>query len=204
MRLYDSLDLKLHKFIACLCDGDFSVLIIEGEPSELELILCWEKVYEAFLDAMKDRDGLHRMRLKAQINHLEFNYKFIHLCLERLQVGYSAFVEECLRRLIRVDGSLNPEDQDRYFRALEVVRGRAQRLQVEIGEKKAEEAILEKGMSATRVRPTKEHFDNLIGQVSRFMHFYIDRRRISTGEFVSFYVQMRQEADAISNLQKSR
>jgi hypothetical protein len=206
VKLFSTLDLPLDKFIRCLCDGALAALIIEGSPSDLELRAAWEAIFERFLDAMKDSDGLYMMRLNAKINTLEFNYKFIHLCLERLRVGYSRFAADCLRKLIRVDGELNPEDQDRYFRALQTVQNRAQRLQVEIGDKKAEKALLEKTTTGSTVQLTREHFDNLIGQVSRYMKFYIDRRIVSIGEFVSFYMQMREEGEAIKkqNAKKRR
>lgn len=171
--------------------------MIEGQPDQLELLIAWEAIYEQFLDAMNDRDGLHKIKLRAQINGLEFDYKLIQLCIQYLKVGYKPNIAEILTKHIRVDGRLNPEDQASYFRLLQTTKNRAQRLQVKIGEKKAELAIIEKQSTGSTVRPTKNHFDNLIAQVSRFMKFYIDRRQVSIGEFTSFYMQMQQESEAI-------
>lgn len=203
-KLYVTLDLALDKFIRCLCDGDLSVLLIEGEADRFLLMAAWEAIYELFLDAMKDREGLYQVRLNAKINVLEFNYKFIQVCIDRLKIGYSKNAEDCLRQMIRVDDQLNPENQDQYFRILQTVKNRAQRLQVELGEKKAEKAILESKPAGQTVQPGRAHFDSLIGQVSRFMKFYINRREVSAGEFVGFYVQMREESEAIQKLNSRR
>jgi hypothetical protein len=194
--LYATLDLPLDNFIRCICDKELSALIISGRPSQEQLLRSWEVIFTQFLDGMKDDKGLRKLRLTKEINRLGFDYKIIELSLTYLDVAYDPEIAATLSRHIRVD-KLDPEDRPTYERALKVVHNRAQRLKLELDEKRAEMAVLDKLSTGKSVTITRHYFDQLIGQVARYMHFYINRRKTTTGEFVSFYSLMKEESEAI-------
>lgn len=196
MSLYATLDLPLDNFIRCICDSDLSSLIISGQPTREQLLRSWEVVFTLFLDGMKDDKGLRKLRLTKEINRLGFDFKVIELCLKYLEVAYDLEVVTILSKHIRVD-KLDPADKPAYDQALKVVRNRSQRLKLELDEKKAEMTVLDKISTGRSVTITRHYFDQLIGQVARYMHFYINRRKTTTGEFVSFYSLMKEESEAI-------
>lgn len=149
---------------------------------------------------MKDREGLYKMRLLAKINRLSFDYQLVQLCIEYLKTGYSKAVADTLRLHIRVDGDLNPQDTTSYFRILDTVVTRSSRMKIQIDDKRAEYKVLNQRKGDGRATATSQHFASLIGQVSRFMKFHINRMEISAGEFVAYYGMMREENEAIETL----
>jgi len=193
---YFTLDLKLDKFISICCDGDLSLLIISGKPRIQDLAQAWESIHEQFLDAMKDKDGLYKLKLMAKINRLEFDYELIQLCLKYLRVAYNPRVVEHLTKLVHVE-ALDPEDRSGYMLILQTVDNRSQRLRIDLEDKQSEYAILHEKDKNGKSPATHQHFSNLIGQVSRYMKFHVNRKETTTGEFVSYYVMMKEEHDAI-------
>jgi len=183
-------------------DGDLRALVISGHPSDTTLYTAWETLYEAFLDAMKDKDGLYKVRLLNKITLLDFNYKLIRLCLDFLKKAYHPAVETSLRKHVRL-GILNPHDRDDYLRCLKVADARAQRYLVELETLQAEYAILQKKTEGQKP-VSHDHFRSLITQVSHFMKFRINPREITTGEFASYYCMMRETNDLIRSQQKRR
>lgn len=201
---YSTLDLPLDRFIHCLVSGDLSFLIIGGQSSSNDLYNAWEKIYELFLDAMKDKDGLYKVRLMSRINKLKFNYELIDLCIKYLTIGYKKDMEDILRQRIHLDAPLDPKDRPAYMRLLQTAKNRSQRLQINIETDEAEYAILTKKEPGQPVIITYQHFDSLIAQVSLFMKFRVNKLEVSTAEFASYYSMMREHNDFIRSQNKSR
>jgi hypothetical protein len=60
MKLITSIHkLPLSTFIDCICDNDYEGLIIEGNPTESEIIFVWNDLLEQYSDALQD-DGQKR------------------------------------------------------------------------------------------------------------------------------------------------
>jgi hypothetical protein len=186
-------DMPLDRFIRALCNMDLKELIIEGEPTNEQLLLSWSAIYEQFLDGMQDESGQRKMKLVGEINRLEFDHELIMLCVQRLQIAYSPWIIETLRRHIRVTGTFNPEDTEQYMRDLQAIRTRAANMQVKIDEKRGELAILTPKGSG----PTRMQFDRLIAQVSIFSKFHINRRAVMTSEFIELYKIMLEHENAL-------
>lgn len=189
-------ELTLYRFIKCHCTDDLSQLKISGNVSHETLESAWGVIYEQFLDGMKDTEGVHKIRLLAKINNLEFTYRLIQLCVQFLCQAYDREIIEILQKHIRVTGEFNPEDQQGYFEDLQVVLNRAQKLLVEIGNKKAEYATL-KGKEQKGQDATEKDFDRLIAQVSIYAKFHIDKKVIMVSEFVEYYTSMRENYEAL-------
>jgi hypothetical protein len=197
---YSTLDLPLDRLFRCLVDSDLLALVISGSPSQNDLYNAWEAIYELFLDAMKDKDGLYKVRLLGRINLLDFRYKSIQLCLDFLRKAHAPSVEATLRNLVRVDGVLNPDDKKDYLMRLQAAQNRAQHILIDKETLDAEYAILKGKGQGNAI--THDHCRNLTAQVSFFMKFRINPRDISTGEFASYYSMMRETNDLIRQQNK--
>ena len=83
-----------------------------------------------------------------------------------------------------------------YVRDLQVVLNRAQRLQVEIEEKKAELSIIQ-GEQKEGEKTTRKQFDQLITSVSIYAKFHIDKKSVTVSEFVEYYTARRESIEAM-------
>jgi len=192
---YSTLDLPLHSFIHTLVDSDLSFLVISGHPSENELLRAWEKIYELFLDAMADRDGLYKVRLLSKINKLKINYQLVELCIQYLKIGYKKSIEDALKALVRLDQDLDYTDRPRYLQLLQTAKNRSERMQIDIESYEAEYAIITKRDPKGGNNISHEHFSRLIAQVSLYAKFRIDRKKISAAEFCAIYSEMRDHSE---------
>lgn len=204
-KLYDSISLlTLDRFIKCYVDGDLHQLKVN--PDDLiagtKLISTWTGIHEAFMDGMRDKEGLYKIRLLGKINHLEFTYRHIHLCVQYLSIAHDQEIITLLQRVVSV-GMFNPEDMKSYMNDLQVVLNRAQGLLAVIEEKKAELAIIQK-QETPGEKPTRKQFDQLITQVSIFAKFHIDKRVITVSEFIEYYTSRRESFEALEEQHNKR
>lgn len=193
-KLYDSISkLTLDRFIRCACENDLQALFIDENDFVLtpEVIAVWEPIHEAFLDGMKDKEGLYKIRLMGKINHLEFNYQLIQLCIKFLSQAYDKEVVEIMQRIVRV-GDFNPENMDSYRNDCQVVLNRAQMLLIQIEEKRAELAVIHKDETPGQ-KTTRKQFTQLITAVSIYTKFHINAKEIMVDEFIEYY-QSRVES----------
>lgn len=190
-------DLPLYRFIKVAVDLDFSQLIIAGTPSDDDLLTAWAAIYQEFLDAMQDKKGQYRVRLLNEIDKLDYDYRVIQLCVQRLGIGPSQWAVEQLRRRVRVSGDFNPEDQEKYFGSLVIVMNQALSLRHRMTEKQAEMDILYKQQGGASGRPGMAQFDSLIARVSLFSKFQINRKETTVSEFMELYKEMKRQEDAL-------
>ena len=95
----------MDRFIKIACDSDFSQLYINEKNYVLtqELISVWEAIHEEFLDGMKDKAGLHILRLTGKINHLMYTLQSsFQMCVKFLSVAYHPEVVQDLQKHVRV------------------------------------------------------------------------------------------------------
>lgn len=198
--------MPLSKFIKTAVTLDIKHLIIWGTPAEPDLLVAWSNIWQEFLDGMQDKKGEQRVRLKSEIDKLDYDYRVIQLCIQRLSIGPSEWAIEQLRRRVRVPGDLNPDDPAGYFKSLIAVMNQALSLKHRQKERQAEMDIVYQRDGAGE-KITYSHFDTLVTRVSLFAKFQIDRRKTMTSEFTELYRQMKRQEDALKQqleMSKSR
>ena len=79
-KLHCDLSLMMDKFILCITEQRYAVLIIEGEPPAEVLEEAWNHIYALYLDAIDDAETFYVLQLQMDIARL--NYKIV--CVERL------------------------------------------------------------------------------------------------------------------------
>lgn len=203
-KLYDSLtDIPLYKLINVFCDNNLLELIISGSHSQIELQSAWMKIYEEFLDGMKDASGLYKVRLLSKISKLEFIYDSIQLCIKRLSLAPSKDAIDFISIHIRVNGKFNPEDQKNYFNDLQSVRNGAQMIFGELEERRREYEMIEgSNENGEKIKVTKKHFDSMLVQLSAHFKFHVDKKQITGGEFVEMYTSMREHCEELAKQSK--
>lgn len=189
-------EIPLSKFIKVATKGDLRELIIYGEPPEAELLTAWGVIYQEFLDGMQDKKTAHKVKLKSEIDKLEYDYRLIQLCIQRLSFGPDQWAIEQLRRRVRVSGEFNPEDQAEYFQQLLIVMNHAVSLKHRIIERSAEMDIVYRKAGAAG-QQQENQFDQLIARVCLFCKFQINRKETMTSEFIELFKEMKAQEDAL-------
>ncbi|WP_315823004.1 hypothetical protein [Paraflavitalea speifideaquila] len=65
-------DCPLDRFETCLCDGDFTALILEGKPSKEKLAAIWATIYQDYADAVMGDTEVAITNYIRKISLLEF------------------------------------------------------------------------------------------------------------------------------------
>lgn len=172
----------------------------DGQRSITECAGAWERVFNDFLDGMRDSEGLRRIKLEGKINNMVFTYELIVLCLKYLQKAYDPEIIGILRKHTRVMGSFNPEDMEGYMRDLGVIRNQATGLLAQISAHRTELNLT----SGKKMEVNRQHFEKLIAAVSRFVGFHLDKKTTTVSEFIEHYIAMRQQAESIQKKNYAR
>jgi hypothetical protein len=189
--------LPLSKFIKVATSLDLKELIIWGTPDDSDLLAAWGVIYQEFLDGMQDKKTQSRIKLMNEIEKLEYDYRVIQLCVQRLSIGPCQWASDQLRRRVRVSGDFNPEDQASYYGQLVVVMNQSLSLKHRLQERQAELDIVYKREGSAGGNPTAQQFDQLIARVSLFCKFQINRQETMTSEFIEYYREMKSTEAAL-------
>lgn len=188
--------MPLSRFIKAAVSLDLRLLIISGKPDDADLLAAWGTIWQEFLDGMQDKKAQHKVKLMNEVDKLEFDYRVIQMCVQRLSFGPAQWAVEQLRRRVRVSGDFNPEDQATYFQQLLIVMNQALSLKHRLTERQAELNIVYKKEGAGSPL-TFQQFDTLITRVALFAKFQINRQKTTVSEFMEYYKEMKSQEAAL-------
>jgi hypothetical protein len=174
--------LTLDRFIRIIVEGDFSVLILSGTPSERELREAWEKIYNEYLSLTKNKEQLYIYSLQKDILLLEFKLVQINSCIAYLVTEKDEEVLRELRKVLYLYGKFDPSDPEGYVRDLQAVASNAQRFVIERDEKIKE---LDGLLKDAPEKANEGTFEDLIIRISKYMGFRVDRTIVTVSEFAS-------------------
>lgn len=189
-------EMPLSRFIKAAVNLDLRLLIISGTPDEADLVVAWGVIWQEFLDGMQDKKAQYKVKLMNEIDKLEYDYRVIQMCVQRLSFGQAQWAVEQLKRRVRVSGDFNPEDQATYFQQLLVVMNQALSLKHRLAERQAELNIVYKKEGAGSPL-TFQQFDTLIARVALFAKFQINRQKTMVSEFMEYYKEMKSQEAAL-------
>ncbi len=176
--------LKLSAFIDCLIDGNYSVLVIEGEPAPDELLEAWAKIYSDYLDALGTADPsfIRFLMLSRDLIRLQTKHNKIESLLTVLQEVYVAQFAAILRQLINKPLRFDISKPEAYKKDIKTCVGILKGMELRISIKESEVAAIQKE-NATEAKPmTRADFQATLVNLSDFAGYHISDQ-ISTGEF---------------------
>ncbi len=189
-------DLTLDKFIVCLCDNDLSVLVINWDyVTEDDIKKAWNNIRNEYISVLKDKQQIYLYELSKEVNLLEFKIQQINLCVKYLSIEPNTEVLNELKKLVPVSGSFNPSDAQQYIKDLQLVINQSKRLIIQLDEKRKELEELMPKQSGVAI--SKEYFDKLIVQVSKYMHFQVVKQTTTVTQFANMISDMKMMAEAI-------
>jgi hypothetical protein len=185
-KLYDHIDiLPLDKFIDCICDRNYKALVIEGDPSELQILEAWEGIYFQYVDANRDNETMYILQVKKEVALLDQRLKVIECIVSilKLDISYHEKLIQNLKALgIRING-IDPSKDDYHRRldnALLTLAPKKLQLQEKLKELKAYEASLD-GKEVDR-----QFFKTMLIRLSKYMGGQLLRAKdIYVGEYVA-------------------
>jgi hypothetical protein len=181
-------DLTLDKFIICICDENYHVLAKKNGVKEIELKKAWSKIYDEYFNIIKDKEQSYIMTLYREINLIEFKINVINGCVSYLNIFKDEEIVNILRQFIPVYGKFDENNEEQYNRDLQTVINFARKFIIELETKSIE---LNKLTPKEKQSITRDYFDQLIWELSKYVKYQINKYTISASEFARGIANMR-------------
>lgn len=199
--IYRHIDqITLDKFLICLCEGDQQVLIISGHPSKEELKAAWDVLYNEYCEHSGGSDYRYMLGLVKEITLISHRKTRIDLIVQVLSRFYS---EELIAELRYMGYAFKfpKEDRKQFITDLNSVVKRSKTLSILLENKRRElEAYEKKGGK----KPTRDYFDELIIELSKWMGFQIKESEIAVKRFVTILRRFNEQQKQMAiQMQKS-
>lgn len=190
--------ITLAVFIDCICDQNYSGLVPHGLTATQEQLLeAWTQIYHEYMDNIADDEQKRAMKMEDRIRRLRLIVNAVSTTVDRLNIQYSEEIVGELRKLLPAAAGLafDPANIDQYHADLDMTVTMSKSLHVEKLELEAEYKLLMPS-SGNNEPPTRDHFDQLIVNVSKFMRFKVNRYETIFGEFLAMQQDLRRAIKA--------
>jgi hypothetical protein len=183
MKLHTTCEtLGMNAFIDCLVDKDYSGLVIEGEPTEEEIELVWNEIYQQYTNVVGQGQQNYTLVLAAEIERLNYKIKVVEDSVKILQLYKSDELVEILHQH-GFNFPFNEEHEEQYRNDLNRVLNRL-KPQVIAYEQKLKEfeniKSKEEGEPVSRV-----YFNSVLSSLSKFIGSLILPENITIGYFAT-------------------
>jgi hypothetical protein len=172
--------LSIANFKECYCNQNYQVLIIEGEPTEEELIAAWSDIVFEYGCAIKTENSEYLLGLQKSIAELTRHIAYVDDALLLLERKYS---QSAIDELIELgyEGIYNFDDHVQYLKQLARVKSLCKTRVMDLIELKEE--YKKYNVSTDGAAPTEAAFEEWMGELSRFQHYRIDQQTTMVTEW---------------------
>lgn len=154
--------------------NDLSALIIEGQPSAVELESAWDGLVGAYHEAKGDIAVLRRLVIYKEQSLLTINLREVYECVLILRdpLRYAPFFHKKLNQLLECDLVLDPSDVVGYMKTLGRYLKRSSSIKRAIELKKIEYEAIQQG--ATGKKADAAYYDGMFITLSDHAKYRID------------------------------
>lgn len=197
-KLYTSAtELFLDKFIICLCEEDYSVLIKDSEGiTEEDIKKAWDSIYFEYKDIIKDREQRNNETLIQEYTLLISRRNIINLCLYRLSEFHSDEIIEELKKWTMVVEKLDPGDPEQYAKDIESIRNRNARIDVDI--RHLEMELSKRLPEVVTDKIDKWHFEKVIVQLEKHIGKSIVKETTTTANYAFMLVDLIMKSEELN------
>jgi hypothetical protein len=181
--LIDNIErLSLARFIDCVCDSNLSVLVLKGEPSEVDLLECWANLYSQYLDVLGDAELLYIYTLQKEVELINFRITVAEAIVPILEVFH---VEQLVQSL--KDHHFNVKNlkmgHSGYQHNLRQVLSKVAHLRLRLKEKENELTAYYKDQSMDTV--SRSFFNTQISRIGKFQGYPINKKTTMVPEYIA-------------------
>lgn len=184
-------DLPLEGFITCN-DGDLSPLIVDGNPTEIELIECWQNIQALFSDAIQSDKGAND--LVNTIESLNLKIKRISALVESAKEHYNPKIINELTKegYIYEAATIDHDALDRILTELKSDEIHMNMLRTQYNKSNG----IEEGKEQAETKLSRDWFENILFQCSSMKKFNVTFD-MSTYRFTLYYKELLQYAEQL-------
>lgn len=184
---FDSCELPLWNFVQVVTKGELSPLIIEGNPSDEQLIAAWDSIFTEYCDIMASKGQTYVLHIQREIKHIESKLTIMQLCIDRLQISYYEPAIEVLKEY----GFDYPYTPESMFEDLTNTIAEAQYLIVQKEVKQAEYQKYLEGQKG-EIASEQDYID-ILSTLSKHQGYPLRIKDLSVREYVSIFNQYKKE-----------
>lgn len=193
-------DTPMRVFLLCLCDEQFEALVIDGKPTQDELMEAWVLLLSEYQELRGDSvDSVEQIRLAKEIHKLRSHLQLVEYCLQFLAVGYSESIAGSLRELGYTFKPAEPIPS-LYIDQLNKVANKTKLKYVQLQQmvkQLAEE--LKKGQSE---KATRDQFESTLIHIEEMQKTTYDLDTITVSKYVMLEKKLQKQIELYENKKK--
>lgn len=194
-------DFPLDKFIACICDNNFSLLIKPNQKAtEKEMQEAWNNIYSEYAYEVQDKEQKYISGIVKSCHVLSLKIALINLIVNRLSTKFDSEILNVLKMVVPfISGTFDENNQAQYTKDLQMAITVSKKFVIELEDKQKQlDALIPKNSKSI----DRSHFDKIIVRISQHFKFQIDRAKTTVGEFTAMIMDMRETVESINKLNK--
>jgi hypothetical protein len=205
-KLIDKIEkLSLAKFQDLVCDINLSVLIVSGEPSEIDLLECWSNLYSQYLDILGDTETMYIITLQRECEQTNTKIVITEAILNVLEFIHVQSLVDQLKSY-GWDTKYLKQGHSNYSQAINKIKGRVQFLKLRMEEKSNELTNYYKGQEEQTV--SRSFFSKQLARLSKFQGYPIKPNKTYVPEYVAilkeYLSQFKPQDDGSESQRKDK
>lgn len=186
-------ELPLERFIRCLCNGEYSLLLRKGTAPEHILQQAWEKIYSEYVELDGSTQTLYVNQLRRDIMLLSSRIDRVIHIVNVLDMAPNAILIAELKEL-RFPFNYDYSDFLQYRKDLVATIHRLAPWRLEFNKLEKElNAVIAANENGPKM--DRSYFDNALARLSRFNQYQVKAINLTVSEFVTMLKQYLQYID---------
>jgi hypothetical protein len=175
--------LPINRLIDVSCDQRLDGLIIEGKPSQSDLIDAWENILMEYTELIGSAESKHAFTLERKIALLNCKITLVDICLKVLKVSRN---DEAVKELAALGyrRPFNWKDPASYQKDIEAVHSRSKTLIELLRQAEADQERLGRSQKGEKTRADWMDEKVVLG---KYLGYRIDGEITTVAEYASIY-----------------
>lgn len=184
-------------FIKCICEEDYTALVITGKASPEQLLEAWVLLLSEYQELKGDTiEGIEQVRLSRDIWKLRSHLQLLDLCTSFLAQQYSESIAESLRQL---GYSFKPVDKEpkKYINQLNAIINKSKLKYIQL--QQMVKQLADELKKAQPKPPTREQFEETLIHIEEMQKTSYDLDRITVSKFVMLEKKLLHQIERMQN-----
>ena len=184
LKLYQGIDtLPLLRYIDALVDGNLSALIIEGQPTEQQLLEAWNTISVQYADAMGDAESKQLVIVFKEVIGLTAKISCIEESITLLRHFYVKEIAQELKKLVGGNLVFDVDKPDEYDANLDRAYRRSRGFVLSRDLANGRLDALKKKYDANTGKATRQYFQQIGVTICEYNEGYVPMDNLTTFEF---------------------